>query len=88
MTHRGKRSQEGNNKQAQKFCEYTERQRDRDVANAIVLNFSLTDPYNGEVVWHSETEQVIRDKLQAKFDCVPQFAVDHEFGDVLNRFGR
>jgi len=88
MTHRGKRSQQGITKQATRFCEYTERQQKRDIANYITLTYSLHDPFNGDIVWHPETESVILDKLRAKFDCVPMHAVNHEYGDVLNRFGR
>ena len=90
MTHRGKRSTKASNRRNEKFCEHTEKQKKnpRDIANWIVLSFSLHDPYNGDIVWHPETEAAILDKLRAKFDCVPMHAVNHEYGDVLNRFGR
>jgi hypothetical protein len=61
---------------------------ERDLANRIVLDFSLYCKNNGEKVWHPETEQIIEEKLSQSFEGgIPRFAVAHEYGDVLNRFG-
>lgn len=59
---------------------------DRDLARSIVLNFSLQCPNNGEIVFEPETEEAVWVKLKKTFEFIPTFAVNHEYGEVLNRF--
>ena len=63
---------------------------DMDRANGIVLRYSYYDnaKVRGEICYTSETELVVREKLKITFGFIPEFAVDHEFGEVLNGFAR
>jgi len=58
---------------------------EREVANRIVLDFCLYCKENGEKVFEAETEPVIREKLTQTFGYLPAYAVDKEYGEVLNR---
>jgi hypothetical protein len=75
-------SQEKRNKRFRKWQEYRE---ELDIANNIVLSFSWHDLENGEKVYAAEFEPIIKAKLQEKFEFIPQHALNHEFGEVLNR---
>jgi len=58
---------------------------EKELARSIVLNFSLYCKDNGEKVFEAETERTVREKLEYAFGFLPAWAVDKEYGEVLNR---
>ena len=100
MSKRGKRSQNGKQKQIKRLKKLEEQERQKteyQIAARIVLDYSWQDQVTGEKVF---TEEMCKDKhgnvftfkvmlekkLIAKFGCVPQHALNHELGESLNRF--
>jgi hypothetical protein len=77
MSH--KRSQEAKTKRRNS-------QRDRDIANNLVLNWSWHDQLKvpGEIVFAEITVGVCCDKIQEKLGYIPESVLEHEFGEVLN----
>jgi len=61
------------------------KQEQKELARSIVLNFSLYCKDNGEKVFEAETERTVREKLEYAFGFLPAWAVDKEYGEVLNR---
>ena len=60
----------------------------RILANKIVLDFTLFCKDNHDKVWHLETEEAVKDKLKEAFgEGIPHHALNHDYGEVLNRFG-
>jgi len=92
-----RRSQEAIERRKQKQLEREKLKTQYEIASQIVLNYSWRDPINGEIVF---TEQSCKDskgnsftfktflekKLLQKFGHVPQHALNHELGELLNRF--
>lgn len=61
----------------------------RKKANNITLDYSFCDRLKviGEIVFTEETLPLVTEKLKEEFDgAVPQHAVNHEYGEVLNHF--
>jgi hypothetical protein len=59
-------------------------------ANNITLNYSFCDRLKviGEIVFTKETLPLVTEKLKEEFGgAVPEHALNHEFGEVLNHFG-
>ena len=60
-----------------------------DLPRGIVLNFSQKDLINGEIIYTVETEGIVNGKLAEYYSDdkkIPDWLLNHEFGDVLNRF--
>ena len=55
-------------------------------ANRITLDFSYHDLINGEIVYTVEHSPIVANQLKQVFGYIQECAVNHEFGDVLNRF--
>jgi hypothetical protein len=62
-----------------------QKQAQKELARSIVLNFSLYCKDNGEKVFEAETKPTVCEKLQFAFGFIPEWAVDKEYGEVLNR---
>lgn len=82
MVYNNKRSPQAQDRREQKRLE-------RERANTITLNYSFHDLQKnpGEIVFIEDNIKTLKKLLTEEFGCVPQHAVDHSFGDVLNRFG-
>ena len=100
MSKRGKRSKNGKHNQEKRRKEYEQKIAENEVARIIVLDFSWRDSVTREVVFtdmpcgRDKHDNVITYKdflyarLSQKFGGkVPCSALNHEFGEVLNRFG-
>jgi hypothetical protein len=58
------------------------------IAHRITLDFAFYDPIRADKVYTVESEKIIRTELKEAFSgAVPEHAVNHEFGEVLNHFG-
>ena len=70
-----------------KQLEDKEKQRlTKETARRIALDFSLhTD--RADTVFTIESTAIVRAKLEETLGYTPQFAVEHEYGEVLNHFG-
>jgi hypothetical protein len=90
MSKRGKRSLEAKKRREQKISNYK-------IASILLLRYSWKDLTNGEVVFTEQKcrdgkgnvftfKTVIENKLLQQFGYVPEHALNHECGDVLNRF--
>ena len=68
--------------------ERTRRQKELEDSRSIVLRYSWRDREDviGELVFTEQNIEIIESKLKTQFGCVPNHAVDHDFGEVLNRF--
>ena len=56
----------------------------RDMIRWTVKDWSFRDMLNGEIVFESSRLPEVRRRLTVLCDYVPQWAIDHEFGEVLN----
>jgi hypothetical protein len=75
-----------------KSPESRERRRKRRVeiliAHRITLDYAFYDPIRADKVYTVDSEVIINAELKAAFNgAVPQHAVNHEYGEVLNHFG-
>jgi hypothetical protein len=62
------------------------RQEQKELARSIVLNFSLYCKDNGDRVFEAEMEPTVREKLEFAFGFIPTWAINKEYGEVLNRY--
>lgn len=67
---------------------FEERAKIRDLIGFCLLEFSVKCPDNGDKVWCAETEAIVTAKLSEALGYIPQSALQHVTGEVLNRFGR
>jgi hypothetical protein len=70
----------------EKYAEHLTKREQRILVNNILLDFSLEDHVNGEITFESQTEQTVRDKVKEAFGFIPQWAINREHGEVLNRY--
>ena len=60
---------------------------DNTRAISILHRYSWKDPINGELVFTPEGKTIVSWKLKENFgDGYPTFPLNHEYGEVLNRF--
>ena len=67
-----------------------QRQAEWKRANDITLDYSFCDRLKviGEIVFAQSTLQIVTEKLKEEFGgAVPEHAIDHAYGEVLNHFG-
>jgi len=85
MTHRrSKKARERREKKRQEHLKYLS---DKEKASNILHRYSWRDSINGELVFTEEGKYIVEWKLKENFgDGYPVFPLNHEFGDVLNRF--
>jgi hypothetical protein len=59
---------------------------EKDKANGLVLQYSFYDnaEIKGEICYTQDFAPTVYKKLTETFGFVPQFAVEHDFGEVLN----
>ena len=72
----------------QRVREYLYKQNltERQYAEHLILAFSFKDLVNREIVYTESFEGTVLQKLDAAFPDGWKFAVNHDYGDVLNRF--
>jgi len=77
----------------------TRHQQELALSRNIVLDYSWRDIINGEIVYTDQPcgkdpegniytyKILLKNKLKQTFGFVPSHALNHEYGEVLNRFG-
>lgn len=98
MSKRGTRSKEAIERRKKKQEERERQKSEREIASRIVLDYSWHDQTTGEAVFTEERckdkhgniftfKIMLEKKLIAKFGFTPEYALNHQLGECLNRFG-
>jgi len=83
-----KRSKQARKRKKELQQERSRRQKELETAHSIVLRYSWRDKQKiiGELVYKPENVDIIEQKLKMQFGYTPNHALNHDFGEVLNRF--
>jgi len=83
-----KRSKQARKRKKELQQERSRRQEELETAHSIVLRYSWRDKQKiiGELVYKPENVDIIEQKLKMQFKYIPNHALNHDFGEVLNLF--